>query len=149
MNGRYLLDTNIVIALFANDSAITSNLQNAQEVFVPSIVVGELYYGAQRSGKMKQNIAQIDSFSVANTILACDSTTASVYGTTKNTLPKKGRPIPENDIWIAAIALQHNLTLVTRDAHLKEVDGLQIYCERVKNGHFFSGQMFISNPCRV
>jgi len=126
MSGRYLLDTNIVIALFANDTAVTNNLQNAQEVFVPSIVVGELYYGAQRSGRVKQNIAQIDSFRAANTILICDGTTASVYGTVKNELRKKGRPIPENDIWIAAIALQYNLTLVTRDAHFKEVNSLQI-----------------------
>ena len=126
MSGRYVLDTNIVIALFANDTAVTSNLRNAQEVFVPSTVVGELYYGAQRSGRVKQNVAQIDSFRAANTILVCDGATASVYGIVKNELRKKGRPIPENDIWIAAIALQHNLTLVTRDAHFKEVDGLQI-----------------------
>lgn len=126
MSGRYLLDTNIVIALFANEPQVISNLQNADEVFVPSIVVGELYYGAQRSGRVKQNIAQIDRFKAANTILACDGTTASVYGKSKNALRQKGRPIPENDIWIAALALQHNLTLVTRDVHFNEVDGLQI-----------------------
>jgi tRNA(fMet)-specific endonuclease VapC len=128
MSGRYLLDTNIVIALFANDTAVTNNLQNAQEVFVPSSVVGELYYGAQRSGRVKQNVAQIDSFRAANTILACDGTTASVYGTVKNELRKKGRPIPENDIWIAAIALQHNLTLVTcqRQLHL-DINDIYIY----------------------
>lgn len=126
MSGRYLLDTNIVIALFANDTAVTNNLRNAQEVFVPSTVIGELYYGAQRSARVKQNVAQIDSFRAANTILCCDGITASVYGTVKNELRKKGRPIPENDIWIAAIGLQHDLTLVTRDTHFKEVDGVQI-----------------------
>lgn len=126
MSGRYLLDTNIIIALFAGDIAVMNQLQNAQEVFVPSIVVGELYYGAQRSGRVKQNVAKIDNFKAVNTILVCDGTTASIYGTFKNALRQKGRPIPENDIWIAAIALQHNLALITRDAHFKEVDDLQI-----------------------
>jgi predicted nucleic acid-binding protein len=49
MNGRYLLDTNIVIALFANDAAVIDHLRLAQAIFIPSIVVGELYFGAYRS----------------------------------------------------------------------------------------------------
>jgi tRNA(fMet)-specific endonuclease VapC len=89
-------------------------------------VVGELYYGAQRSSRVEQNIAQIDRFRAANTILVCDGSTASVYGIVKNALREKGRPIPENDIWIAAIALQNGLILATRDAHFGEVDALQV-----------------------
>ena len=48
------------------------------------------------------------------------------YGKVKNGLRKKGRPIPENDIWIAAIAFQHDLTLVSRDEHFKEVENLKL-----------------------
>ena len=55
-----------------------------------------------------------------------DELTTLAYGTIKAALRKKGKPIPENDIWIAAIASQHNLTIVTRDKHFKEVDGLKI-----------------------
>ena len=52
--------------------------------------------------------------------------TARRYGTIKNELRRKGRPIPENDIWIAATAIEHALVLVTRDDHFRETDGLEI-----------------------
>jgi len=126
MNGRYLLDTNIVIALFDNEPTVTEGFKKAQEILVPSIVIGELYYGAQGSAKVKKNVTRVDNFVAANTILVCDSKTSATYGIVKNALKKKGRPIPDNDIWIAAITLQHSLTLITRDAHFNEVDGLQI-----------------------
>jgi len=125
MNGKYLLDTNIVIALFAEETVVVNNVETVDRVFVPSTVLGELYYGAQRSGRAIQNLQQIDNFRDANTILACDETTASIYGVLKNMLRSKGRPLPENDIWIAAVAIQHGLTLVSRDAHFDELETLQ------------------------
>ena len=124
MNGRFLLDTNIVIALWANDAAVTQQLSTATEVFVPIIVLGELYYGARKSAWSVRNIARIDEFAAYNSILIGDMATAQQYGQTKNMLLAKGRPIPENDIWIAAIALQHTLILVTRDVHFSAIDGL-------------------------
>jgi tRNA(fMet)-specific endonuclease VapC len=125
MSGRLLLDTNIVIALFARDLAVAEHLDEAEEVSIASIVLGELYFGARRSGRMKENLARIDEFAVNSAVLGCDAETARYYGEIKNTLREKGRPIPENDIWIAAIALQYDLTLITRDAHFEEVDGLK------------------------
>jgi tRNA(fMet)-specific endonuclease VapC len=124
MNGKYLLDTNIIIALFADDAAVRDHLSRADQVFVPSIAIGELYFGAQKSGQAKENLAHIDEFASDSVVLGCDTETARRYGEIKYTLQAKGRPIPENDIWIAAIALQHDLTLVTRDAHLVEIAGL-------------------------
>jgi tRNA(fMet)-specific endonuclease VapC len=126
MSGRYLLDTNIIIALIANDSDLTDRLKEADEIFIPSIVIGELYYGACKSSRAKANVAQIDQFAAKNVALSCDSETARWYGEVKDRLRQKGRPIPENDIWIAAIALQHDLTLITRDVHFREVEGLKI-----------------------
>ncbi len=117
MPGRYLLDTNIVIALFAGDTSVLDQLQAAEEVFVPSIVLGELYYGARRSQRVQENLIRLETFAAANSVLDCDHATAHVYGEIKDDLRQSGRPIPENDIWIAAISSQHNLTLVTRDAH--------------------------------
>ena len=61
-------------------------------------------------------------------MLACDASTARFYGEIKNRLRAQARPIPENDVWIAAIALQHGLVLATRDEHFAAVDGLA--CER-------------------
>jgi tRNA(fMet)-specific endonuclease VapC len=126
MNGRFLLDTNIVIAIFAKDAAVQAGLANATEIFIPSIVLGELYYGAYKSSRVTENIARINEFAANNGILTCDTRTAQEYGEIKNRLRVKGRPTPENDIWIAAIAKQYGLTLVTRDAHFGEVDGLML-----------------------
>ena len=126
MNGKFLLDTNIIIALFAEDTAIHERISKAPEVFVPCIVIGELYFGAYKSGRVKENHALIDEFALNNMVLPCNADTARIYGEIKNLLKEKGRPIPENDIWIAAIARQYALTLVTRDPHFESVEDLKI-----------------------
>lgn len=126
MSGKCLLDTNIIIAIFSRDEAVMTELAKSREIFIPSVVLGELYYGAQKSAHKKENTAVIDKFASANTILACDVDTARQYGKIKESLLAKGRPIPDNDIWIAAIAFQHHLPLVTRDLHFNEIKGLAI-----------------------
>ncbi|WP_028954058.1 type II toxin-antitoxin system VapC family toxin [Synechocystis sp. PCC 7509] len=125
MNGSYLLDTNIVIALFADEIEVKNSLAKANEVFISSITVGELYYGAKKSARSTENLERIKNFVASITVLGCDLKTAYCYGEVKNKLRFKGKPLPENDIWIAAITLQYNLTLVTRDAHFREVENLQ------------------------
>lgn len=125
MSGRYLLDTNAVIALFASDPNVIDRIRDAEEVFVPSIVAGELYYGARRSGRVKENLTRIDEFTASNVVLNCDIDTARWYGEVKDQLRQKGRPIPENDIWIAALALQYNLVLISHDIHFDELENLQ------------------------
>ena len=126
MNGKFLLDTNIIIALFAPESVIQKHLITAQAVFVPAIVLGELYYGARNSERVEENVTRIENFAAVNQILHCDAKTAQYYGLIKQKLRQKGQPIPENDIWIAAIAQQYELTLVSRDQHFSKIDGLQI-----------------------
>jgi len=126
MNGNYLLDTNIIAALFRKDSAVSERLEAAPNVLVPSIAVGELYYGARKSNRVRENLNQVDDFVSQNELLACNLETARIYGGIKNLLRQKGRMLPENDVWIAAIALGNGLTLVTRDVHFREIDGLVI-----------------------
>ena len=125
MNGKFLLDTNILIALFANDEAVKSHLAEVEEVFIPNIAVGELFYGAWKSARTQENLQQIEDLIAETPVLGCGVETARLYGRIKNSLRLKGHLIPENDIWIAAIALEHNLTLVTRDAHFVEIADLQ------------------------
>ena len=126
MSGRFLLDTNIIIAIFAKDSSVKDHLMEAEEVFVPGTALGELYYGARKSSHVKENIARIDEFAKNSALLPCDLETAKAYGIIKNFLKKKGRPIPENDIWIAAVAKQYQLILISRDEHFMEVDEISI-----------------------
>jgi tRNA(fMet)-specific endonuclease VapC len=125
MIGNYLLDTNIVIALWKPDNAILAKLAIAPALFLSSTVIGELFYGAYRSGRILENVKRVEEFADGNTIIRCDTTTARYYGQIKQNLIAKGRPIPENDIWIAAAAQQHDLILITRDAHFTEIEDLK------------------------
>jgi len=124
VSGRYLLDTHIAIAMLGGDKAVTRRVRQSKEVYLCSTVLGELYWGAFNSGKRDENVRKIDDLAAHSTVLACDPNTAREYGLVKQRLRQKGRPIPENDIWIGATARQHSLTLVTRDAHFSEIEGL-------------------------
>ncbi len=119
MSGKFLLDTNIVIAIFAGDSSVQARLAQANEVYVPSIVLGELYFGAHKSGRVTENVTRVDAYAAGSTVLACTEATAQEYGVIKKELRDKGRPLPENDIWIAAIGRQWELTLVTNGASFR------------------------------
>lgn len=125
VSGKTLVDTNVVIALFAGEPQIIKSLQRRNAVFLCTPVLGELHYGAQASSRVEGNLARLEEFAQALIVLPCDSQTAVSYGVVKFGLRKKGRPIPENDVWIAAIARQHGLMLLTRDAHFREIEGLQ------------------------
>jgi len=125
MSGSYLLDTNVIIALFAGDAAVQEHLAVADEIYVPSTAIGELCFGAHKSGRPVENLARVDEFASSSVVLGCDTQTAHRYGEVKAALRKAGRPIPENDIWIAAVALQYDLTLVTSDAHFSGIESLK------------------------
>ncbi|MBI1800402.1 MAG: type II toxin-antitoxin system VapC family toxin [Chloroflexi bacterium] len=124
MTGRYLLDTNIVIALFTDEQRVKQRLETDGEIFIASTVIGELCFGARKSERVEENLARVAQFAAHNVVLDCDADSGFRYGEIKNALRLKGRPIPENDVWLAAVALQHDLTLVTRDAHFDVIDGL-------------------------
>ena len=125
MNGKYILDTNIIIRLFAEDVEILQKVDESEEIFVPSIVIGELCYGAFNSKKVKSNISKIEKLTSEVEILDCDYDTGMEYGEIKKELKDKGTPIPDNDIWIAAISRQYNIELVSRDEHFKDVENLK------------------------
>ena len=126
MNGRYVLDSNVVIALFDQESAVLEKIAAAEETIVPIPVIGELYYGAQRSRRARPNMERIDSLAQSHTIVPVDMDTARHYGMIKNQLRIKGTPIPNNDLWIAAVALQYGATVATRDSHFAAVESLAV-----------------------
>ncbi|MEL6249246.1 MAG: type II toxin-antitoxin system VapC family toxin [Cyanobacteria bacterium J06627_15] len=126
MSGSYLLDTNIIISLLSGETSTLTYLEESDEIFIPSIALGELHYGAHKSVRVQQNLERIEGLIADTAVLDCDSDTARWYGIVKDRLRAKGRPLPENDIWIASTALQHNLTLATRDAHFHHVESLKL-----------------------
>ncbi len=128
MNGitrpHFLIDTVAAIAQLNNDPAILPILIPTARISIPIIVIGELYAGAEHSGRIEANIQRTDQYLAGANILFCDVQTARQYAKIVQQLRKKGRPIPQNDMWIAALAMQHQLTLITRDAHFNQIDGL-------------------------
>jgi tRNA(fMet)-specific endonuclease VapC len=124
-SGRVLLDTNILIALLEGDEAVLSHLDRTPEVFIPAVALGELFFGAAKSGRPSENTARVERFAVGRAIVPCDLDVAREYGRLRQRLKEKGRPLPENDIWIAAAAKRHGMVLVTRDRHFQEVEDLQ------------------------
>ncbi len=96
MSGKYLPDTNIIIALFRGDLSIIEHINQSSFVSLPAIALGELYYGAFNSTHQQTNIARIDQLRTQVSILDCDNNTAKFYGQIKKGLKDIGFPIPEN-----------------------------------------------------
>jgi len=121
-----LLDTSVVIEFLRGNASVKTRLQKETVLTIPYVVLGELYLGAYRSANAAKHGDQIKRFLVNCEVLSADAETADHYARIKATLLQKGKPIPENDIWIAAIASQYSLPLVTRDNHFSEIDGLPL-----------------------
>lgn len=126
MNGRFLLDTNIVVPFLNGDQDLRDKFAQNIEIYLPVVVLAELYYGAYNSSQRVSNIEKVEGFRDAISILDCDEFTSKIYGEVKKRLKDRGTPIPENDIWISAIAIQYGLTLVTRDNHFNHIDDLHV-----------------------
>ncbi len=125
MPGRFLVDTNILVAALNDEQMVQIHLDEADQVWLCAPVLAELFFGARKSGRSEPNLRRVEVLAVKYSVLNCDADTARFFGLIKNELRSQGRPIPENDVWIAAIALQHDLTLVTRDAHFGAVANLK------------------------
>lgn len=121
MPGKYLLDTNVVIAVLNGAPPIVAWLSKKKTVYIPVITIAELYFGAYKSSRPAENIKKLEVFFATAPVLQCDVTTAREYGMIKAELKKRGTPIPENDLWIASIARQYGLTLATEDDHFRHV----------------------------
>ncbi len=125
---KALLDTSAYSGLMLGDPEILALLANSTQVLVPSVVLGELYSGFRRGSRQNQNEIQLQAFLRKPSISVVDVTseTALRYAEIDTYLFSKGSPIPRNDVWIAALALEHGCVLITRDAHFRELPLLPI-----------------------
>lgn len=121
-----LIDTNIIIKLMNGDSKVVEVFDRLDNIYVSSITAGELFYGAFKSTRIKENLKLFSDFFVDYPILEIDYNTAEIYGKIKAQLVKKGINIPENDLWISSIAIQNNLILFTMDNHFTNIEGLNL-----------------------
>lgn len=118
-----ILDTNAISDIVNGNELIHGVLKG--ELYIPIVVLGEYRYGllgSTRRNAMDDIIGQLTSLC---TPLTCDLDTAVGYATIRRELKSKGTPIPENDLWIAALCRQHRMPLLSRDAHFDVVDGIK------------------------
>jgi tRNA(fMet)-specific endonuclease VapC len=126
-----LLDTNAYVRFLAGDERVLDALARAGRVFVSVFVLGELFAGFRSGSKEKQNMEIIEKFLAKPGVAVLDATreTAEYFGLVKTALKKAGRPIPLNDVWIAAHALETGSVLVTYDTYFAAVPGLRMWAE--------------------
>lgn len=123
---KYLLDTNAYSGLMRGSEAVVSRVRKAERILVSSVVAGEILYGFRNGTRYEENRAQLDVF-LANRFVAflpVTMTTAERFGMIASALKRKGTPIPSNDIWIAAHALETGADLMSFDSHFSHIDGL-------------------------
>ena len=120
-----ILDTNAVSALFVGDPALGEVLAAEPRHHLPVIVIGEYRYGllgSRHRGHLQELLETLVRESI---VLPVDETTADLYSQLRDELRRKGKPIPENDIWIAALAVQYRQPVVSRDVHFDELPSLR------------------------
>ena len=124
---RILLDTNAYTAFLTGDERVLNALTEAETAFLSAIVIGELYAGFCGGNRLKKNKALLARFLQKSNVRVLDVTaeTGEVFGQIKNALQKAGTPIPLNDVWLAAQAMETGSVIVSFDAHFDQVSGLR------------------------
>ena len=121
-----LLDTSAVIAHLRGRIDIFALTVPTEPLFLPLVALGELYKGVWKSARAAHNRRLVDDFLQMAALLYPDTATAESYARAAVALEAKGETIPENDLWIAAVALECDMPLATRDAHFDRIDGLTV-----------------------
>jgi len=125
---KLMLDTSAYSGLMRGDARIAQAVREAEKLIVPATVLGELLYGFRMGKRAGQNKQQLRDFlnSPYVTFKTADEPVCERYALVMQQLREKGRPIPSNDVWIAAHALAEGADLLTLDAHFEDIDGLSV-----------------------
>lgn len=123
---RALLDSNAYSLLMRGQEQVAEIVRAADELLFSAVVVGELLYGFRQGSRFEQNAADLRSFltSAYSTLVEVGPVTADRYSRIAVSLRAKGRPIPTNDVWIAAHAMETGADLVSADSHFEHVEGI-------------------------
>lgn len=129
------LDTNSYTAFFKKVFQVKQEIDKASIVFISAVSVGELMFGFKKGNREGSNLRDLSDFldNKKVRLLPITLKTAELYGKVKYKLKRKGTPIPDNDAWIAASALETKSTLVTFDRHFLKVSGLKLWKELKKS----------------
>ena len=120
-----ILDTNAFSAFADGQASVTDIVGRAERLAVPVIVLGEYRYGIAQSRHKTSYESWLKEWIAMVPVLNIDEETTHPYAAIYLELKKKGKPIPANDLWIAALCLQHSLPLLSQDRHFDLVSGLR------------------------
>jgi len=125
---RLLIDTNIYSYALRGDNDVVEILRKAEEIGFSVISIGELLTGFKGGGKEQKNREELENFldSPRVVVYSVNEDTSEFYAEILNNLRQIGRPVPTNDIWIAAVAFQNGLRLFTKDIYFKAIAGLSL-----------------------
>ena len=126
---RILLDTSGYSAFMRGDAVVKEMLQTVDAIYVNAIVLGELRVGFLRGRTRQKNEERLRQFLASSrvSIIAVDEETAERYAVILDALWTAGTPIPTNDIWIAASAMQYGLAVLTTDAHFLKIPQILVW----------------------
>ena len=120
-----ILDTNALSAVADDDSLAVRLFREAASVELPVVVLGEYRFGIAHSRRRKEYEEWLDELIVSTRVLPVDEETSGHYAQIRAELKEAGHPIPSNDLWIAALARQHRLPLMSQDRHFDFVQDLK------------------------
>ena len=120
-----ILDTNALSAVADNEPAAVRIFSQATSIELPVIVLGEYRFGIAHSRRRNEYEKWLGELIAATRVLPVDDETSSQYAKIRAELKKAARPIPSNDLWIAAVARQHRRALMSRDRHFDDVQGVK------------------------
>jgi tRNA(fMet)-specific endonuclease VapC len=125
---KRLLDTNAYVAFKRGSPAVAEFIRSSEQLVMSLVVLGELYFGFHDGGRFDKNVAELDSLLEHPDVSIASLTRATVdrFGRISAALKRQGTPIPTNDIWIAAQAMELGLELVTFDEHFQHVPGIVV-----------------------
>lgn len=126
MSGDLVLDTSVVIAALRGVPGIVGRLEQFDRLWLPLVALGELELGVELASNSRGQRAALDAFLPAVAVLPLTVESARHYARLRAELTRSGTPIPENDLWIAAVALEHSWPLATRDGHFARLARLII-----------------------
>jgi tRNA(fMet)-specific endonuclease VapC len=126
---KVLLDTNAYTSFLAGEERVLDVLGVAETVYMSAVVLGELFAGFRGGTKERENKESLERFLAKPTVAVLDVTreTAEIFGELKAALKKNGAPIPINDVWIAAHAVETGAVLVSFDAHFQNVPSVRLW----------------------
>lgn len=128
---KIMLDTNVYVAFKRGDESVLDLIKTSEEIAFSAIVVGELMGGFLCGSRFEKNKRELDEFfsSPRVTVIEVNEETSLFYAKIYQHLKSKGKPIPTNDLWIAACAMQHGYPLCSYDKHFNVIDNLVTWSE--------------------